>query len=93
MHIMGRNADTGEVTALWWAPATQEWRLEAIDVAGLPESLTLTGETARSVSDDGTLNLIAAADDGHLTRIFWSPGDGSVWTFEDVTAGARLAIG
>jgi len=92
MHIMGRDAETGEVTALWWAPATQEWRLEALDIAGLPENLTLTGEMAGSVTDGGTLNVFAAADDGRIARLFWSLGDGSVWTFEDVTAGTSLSI-
>ncbi len=88
LNIAGLSAETGEPTVYWWAPATQVWRAETLQIQGQPEGSALEERTAGTVTAEGTQNLFARQSDGRVARLFWNIGDGAAWTYEDVTASA-----
>jgi hypothetical protein len=86
LNIVGLDAQTGAPTVYWWAPATQRWSVEPIQLEGAPpQDLSLTGSVAAAISPDGTQNLFARRDNGTAMRLHWSVGGGTMWGHQDLT--------
>jgi len=43
MSIVGRNAATGEPTSYWWAPETNVWTAEALQIGSPPRTTSTAG--------------------------------------------------
>ncbi len=87
LNVVGLDATTRAITVYWWTPATNEWRVEPIAVAGGASSITArSAPVAATPTPDGLLQIFFTGEDLHMDRLYWTPGDGAAWNFEDVSA-------
>ncbi|MBX3358515.1 MAG: FG-GAP repeat protein [Phycisphaeraceae bacterium] len=85
LHLIGRDADTGEILTYWWAPATGEWRVETIHPAAEPEGFAAGGLVYGLSGPTGLLALYTSrASNGNAVRIAWTLED-PLWRFSDLT--------
>ncbi len=87
LSIVGLDAETGEPTVYWWAPATQEWRAEPIELVETPEGFEVDGPVAAAVTGSSQ-NLFVRQGNGEVAWLFWNVGDGAAWNYANLTAAA-----
>jgi hypothetical protein len=87
LNIAGHDRDTGRPTVYWWTPGMTDWISDVIEVDSEPGDDEWPSSMA-SIVRGSELNLVGFAT-GEIVRLSWNPGDGSVWTLENLTDLAR----
>jgi hypothetical protein len=85
LNVVGRETVSGRATAYWWSPESNVWTVEVLRVQGDVPGPRLAGPVSANAAASETLSVYSRALDGHSTRLYWNPGDGGIWTVEDLT--------
>ncbi|MEL7471723.1 MAG: hypothetical protein AAGK04_00260, partial [Planctomycetota bacterium] len=84
-NYAGVNAN-GEIVVYWWVPRFGgQWRADVLTAAE-DASTRISSALNAHVSDENTLNVFGAAEDGSVVRASWAPG--LAWGLENLTEDA-----
>jgi len=75
----------GIVTAYWWEPINDTWRVDPLLPDEAPADLRPTGALTSYSSAAGTLNVFGTSDTGGVLRLWWNPGGSATWAAEDLS--------
>ncbi|HYE03107.1 MAG TPA: integrin alpha [Phycisphaerales bacterium] len=84
LNIAGLETQTGRPAVYWWTPAHAAWIAQPIQLAR-PAGAPLPVGRLHAVTSGSTLNLFGAGPDGDVVRLFWDPGDGAAWNYQNLT--------
>ncbi|MBC7836030.1 MAG: FG-GAP repeat protein [Phycisphaerales bacterium] len=84
LNLAGISKNSGEVSVYWWTPTTNIWISESLNLDSAPTDPAPIGKLISLISG-ATLNLFGAGEDGDAIRMFWNPGDGGQWHYQNLT--------